>query len=187
MARYFELLDDRSHGGRWHLGCPMDEAGRELDPWQFKKGKWLELGHEPRFPIDVPGESLDFCWAAFSIPVVHARFATSLVKRHGQDAQFIPSRVDGHGDSWFILNPLQVIPCIDDARCGEVQRWLPEDGRPEKTGEYRVVAGLRIDPDRVGGAHLFRPWGWRGALVVSEGLKLALEEERMTGMRFVEV
>jgi anthranilate phosphoribosyltransferase len=65
--------------------------------------------------------------------------------------------------------------------------WKAEDGRPEKVGEYRYVHGMRIDPTRVGDARIFRTWGWRIALVVSEDLKRAIEEAGLTGARFVEV
>ncbi|WNG24113.1 hypothetical protein F0U62_08815 [Cystobacter fuscus] len=54
-------------------------------------------------------------------------------------------------------------------------------------GEYRNVAGLRIDPTKVGSAHIFRPWGWTVVLIVSERVKLAMEEEGLTGARFIEV
>jgi hypothetical protein len=54
-------------------------------------------------------------------------------------------------------------------------------------GEYRVVAGMRIDPDKVGDARIFRPWGWTVALIVSEELKQAMEQEGLTGTRFIEV
>ena len=47
--------------------------------------------------------------------------------------------------------------------------------------------GLRIDPTKVGDAHLFRPWGWTMVLIVSEKLKQALEREGLTGTRFTEV
>jgi prolyl-tRNA synthetase len=47
--------------------------------------------------------------------------------------------------------------------------------------------GLRIDPTKVEGAHIFRPWGWRVALLVSEDVKEALEREGLTGTRFTEV
>jgi hypothetical protein len=57
---------------------------------------------------------------------------------------------------------------------------------PEKVGEYRVVAGMRIDPEKAAGAHIFRPWGWTMALVVSEYLKQALEREGITGTRSTE-
>ncbi|MFE8604782.1 imm11 family protein [Archangium violaceum] len=54
-------------------------------------------------------------------------------------------------------------------------------------GEYKYIAGLRIDPTKVGDARLFRAWGWTGSLIISEELKQALEAERITGTRFVEV
>ena len=187
MPRYFKLMDDRRSGTRWHLGTPVDEQGQELDPWQFDEGRVLDLGCVPRFPLDIPGTPLEFCWAAFSILVVNARFVRLLEQLKVQDVQFIPARVEGHAESYFILNPLRIIRCIDDARSEEVRYWKPEDGQPDKVGEYRVVAGMRIDPTRVGDARIFRPWGWVVALIISEDLKLALEQEGITGTRFVEV
>ena len=187
MNRYFKLMDDRRSRDRWHLGVPVNEQGEELAPWQFDEGRVLGLGCVPSFPLDVPGRPLDFCWAAFSIPVVQARFV-SLFERLGVgDVQFIPARVDGRSEPSFILNALRIIRCIDDARCEEVQYWKPGDSRPDKVGQYRAVHGMRIDPAKVEGARIFRPWGWTVALIISEDLKRALEEEGITGTRFVEV
>lgn len=187
MARYFELMDDRVSLTRWHLGVPLDEQGQELDPWQFKHGKWLELGCVPRFPLDVRGSPLDYCWAAFSIPVVHGRVVQIFERLAVRDVQFIPAQVDEHQGPYFILNALRFIRCIDDTRCAEVRYWKPEDNRPEKVGQYRVVSGMRIDPAQVGDARIFRPWGWRVALIISEDLKQAMESEGITGTRFIEV
>lgn len=187
MTRYYDLLDDRRAPGRWHLGSPTDERGEELDPWQFKKGRLLDLPSQPRFPLDIPGSPLDFSWAAFSIPVVHARFVRLFEQLRVDGVQFIPAQVEGHPEPWYILNALHVIRSIDDARCEQVQYWKPEDNRPDKVGEYRAVHGLRIDPTKTGGADIFRPWGWRVALIVSERLEQALRAEGITGTRFVEV
>lgn len=187
MPRYYDLRDARQYAGRWHLGCPVDERGEDLDPWQFFKGRRLELECVPRLPLDVAGHALDFCWAAFSIPVVHARFVQLFEHLGVQDVQFIPAQVEGHSGPYFILNTLRSLRCIDESRCEEVQHWKPEDGQPEKVGKYKFVAGLRIDPAQVGDARLFRPWGWTGSLILSEDLKQALEAERFTGMRFIEV
>ncbi|WPB76492.1 hypothetical protein KYC5002_46845 [Archangium violaceum] len=104
-----------------------------------------------------------------------------------EGVQFIPAHVDGHSGPYFILNALRIIRCIDDARSEEVRYWKPEDGQPDKVGEYRVVAGMRIDPSKVGDARVFRPWGWPVALLISEDLKQAMEAEGITGTRFVEV
>ncbi|MCY1073506.1 imm11 family protein [Archangium lansingense] len=173
--------------GRWHLRHPVDEHGEKINPWQFTKGQWLEPQGTIRFPVKPDGVALDFTLDAFLTPVVHGR-VVQLFERLGiQDVQFLPSQIEGHSGPYFILNTLRVIRCIDDTRCEEVQYWKPEDGEPEKVGEYRFVAGLRIDPTKAEGARIFRPWGWPLALIISEGLKQALEAEHITGTRFVEV
>lgn len=187
MARFFELKDDRGSRTRWHLGGPVDEQGTELDPWQFREGKSLAFDGVLRFPLKVPGDALDFCWAAFAIPVVHERFVTCLKRLGTLDVQFIPARVEGHSGPHFVLNALRVIRCIDDARSAEVEYWKPEDGEPEKVGEYRSVTGLRIDSSKVADARIFRTWGWRIALIVSEDIKEAIESAGLSGVRFVEV
>ncbi len=187
MTRYYELLDDRRAPGRWHLGPPLDERGRKIDPWQFKEGRTLELEGIPRLLLDAPGRPLDFCWAAFSIPVVHERFARTFEPLRLKEVQLIPAQVEGHSEPWYILNALQIIRCIDDARGGAVQYWEPEDNQPDKLGEYRAVHQLRIDPAKVGDARIFRPWGWRVALIISEDIKKAIEASGLSGTRFIEV
>jgi hypothetical protein len=187
MAQYFELMDDRQSRSRWHLGAPVDEEGQEVDPWQFKHGSWLDLRCVPRFPLDIRGDPLDYCWAAFSIPVVRGRVVQLFERLGVRDVQFIPVQVEGHEGPYFILNVLRIIQCIDDARSRRVEYWKTEDDRPDKLGQYRVVSGMRIDPTKVGDARIFRPWGWRVALVISEDLKQAMDAEGITGTRFVEV
>ena len=186
MPRYYDLVDDRRSNTRWHLRSPVDESGRPIDPWQFFEGRSLELQGTIRFPVKPAGEELDFTWAAFSIPVVHQRFVQLFQRLRVSDVQFIPVQVEAHPGPYFILNTLRLVRCIDDARCTEVQYWKPEDGRPEKVGKYRFVAGMRIDPTRVGDARIFRTWGWDIALIVSEDIKQAIESEGLSGARFVE-
>ncbi len=187
MPQYYELIDDRRSLSRWHLGGPLDGSGQEIDPWQFREGLNLAFEGVPRFPLDEPGEALDFSWAAFAIPVVHDRFARLFQQLRVADTQFIPAQVEGHEGTYFILNALRIIRCIDDARCTEVQYWKPEHKQPEKLGQYRSVVGLRIDPSKVGDARIFRTWGWRIALIVSDDIKQAIESAGLSGARFVEV
>ncbi len=187
MPRYYDLVDDRQSLTRWHLGAPRDEHGEEIDPWQFDDGKRLELGVVPRFPLEVEGDPLDFCWAAFSIIVVSDRFVKLFERLDVTGVQFLLAQIEGHPGPWYILNALQVIRCIDDTRSDHVLYWGPEDNRPDKLGEYRAVYGMRIDPSRVGEARIFRAWGWRGALIISEDLKQAMEAAGITGTRFIEV
>ncbi|WP_163993919.1 imm11 family protein [Pyxidicoccus caerfyrddinensis] len=85
------------------------------------------------------------------------------------------------------MNAVQVVKCIDDQASREVRYWTPEDGRPEKTGQYRAVYGMRIDADRVGATRLLRPQGWTISLIVSDEVRTALSRLGATGVRFEEV
>jgi hypothetical protein len=46
---------------------------------------------------------------------------------------------------------------------------------------------MRIDPTKTEGARIFRTWGWLVAIVVSQDIKEALEQEHVTGARFIPV
>ncbi|WP_257463608.1 imm11 family protein [Archangium lipolyticum] len=187
QTKYYELYDDVYAPGRWHLRMPVDSHGEWIDTWQFKEGKVLEFEGPIRFPVKPAGVALEYS-LSMGIPVVHRR-VVSLFERLGleKEVQFIPAGVEGQPEPYFILNTLQVIKCIDDARCEEVLYWGPEHGEPEYVGEYRNVVGLKVDPAKIGNANIFRTWGWLVTLVVSERVKLAMEQEGITGARFIEV
>ncbi len=59
MTRYFDLWDNMHIPGRWHLKSPVDEQGKDVDPWQFKAGRWLELDVMPVFRLARPGAARD--------------------------------------------------------------------------------------------------------------------------------
>jgi hypothetical protein len=147
--------------------------------------KW----EKPLFlPIHIPGRALDFTQTAFGFIVVNSRFV-SVCEQLGiqHEFQLIPARVEGQAEPYFILNPLRIVKCIDEARCEEFSYWEPRHGEPERVGHYRHVSGLKIDPEKVGDASIFRPWGWTGDLIVSERVKQAIEEEGLVRPKFIEV
>lgn len=186
--RYFRLTDDVEVPGRWHLDDLVGPPGQEVDRWQFEAGVPVQFEGRLKLPIDHPGRPLDFTLTPVGgAPVLHSRVARSFLELAPEDVQLVPVDVEGQHDPYFILNVTRVVRCIDDAACAEVQYWRPEDGRPEKTGNYRAVHGLRIDPTQVGHAQVFRPWGWLVVLIVSEDIKQALERLGATGTRFVDV
>jgi hypothetical protein len=186
--RYFELSDYVAVPGRWHLGTPSDPQGGELDdPWMFRKGQPVPEQQRVMIPLEHPGKPLDFSLAAFSTPVVHVRIASLFAQLAPDDVQALPVSIQGQPDSFCILVATKLIRCIDEGASRHIEIWKPEDGRPEKTGQYRDVRGLRIDPSKVGDAKVFRTWGWSVALVVREELKDALVHLGASGLRFEEV
>ena len=174
--------DGKDEGGR------EDDDQRELfDTWRFNEGRVLEIERPIRLSMKPAGVALEYT-ESVGIPIVHRR-VVSLFEGLGlqKEVQFLPVEVEGQMEPWFILNALQVIRCIDDARCEEVLYWGPEDGEPDRIGEYQNVRGLKVDPEKIGGAHIFRPWGWLVVLIVSEHVKQAMEAEGITGIKFIEV
>jgi hypothetical protein len=185
--RYFSLSDDVYFPSRWHVRTPVDELGQEVDPWQFTEGIRVQDMGKLRMPLRVRGTPLDLTFAGLDIPVVNHKVASVFNSLAAGDVQLIPVEVEGQSEEHFILNATRVVKCIDDDASEEVEYWKPEDGRPEKVGKYRNVAGMRIDPAKVGDAKVFRTWGWTGTLIVSEGIQQALERMGATGTYFKEV
>jgi hypothetical protein len=186
MTRYFRLVDDKSVPERWSLRNPLDAEGNRVAPWQFDAGRHLDIRSRLFFPMSDRGRPLDFTEAGFAIPVIHERVKTLLERLSTPEVQFVPAEVESRPEPYFVLNPTQLIPCLDEASCERVVRWGPEDGRPERIGEYRIVDGLRIDPTKVDGVRIFRIWGWP-MLIISGDIKETLEREAVTGTEFIEV
>jgi hypothetical protein len=187
MTRYYKLSDDVAVPGRWELGKLCDARGDEIWPALLMRGEPAQIEGLIRVPVKLAGQPLDFSHAAFGIPVVHIRIASVLMELAGDDVQFLPVNIEGSSEQYRILNVTRVVKCIDDQASEEVRYWKPEDGRPEKIGQYRAVYGLRIAPSEVGGARVFRTSGWTVALIVSEEIKAALERVGATGTKFKEV
>jgi hypothetical protein len=188
MTRYFRLTDDMTSSGRWELGTPINAQGQELGSRLFMAGQPVHVDGQLRVPVDHPGEALDFSLAdAGGFPVVSKRVASVLSEMAPGDVELFPVKVGSQPEPYFLVNVVRTVKCIDDEASDEVQYWTPEDGEPERVGEYRVVAGMRIDPSKVGDARVFRTWGWRVVLIVSEDIKDALERTGATGMEFTEV
>ncbi|AEI64018.1 hypothetical protein LILAB_10535 [Corallococcus macrosporus] len=54
----------------------------------------------------------------------------------------------GQPEQFCVLVATRLIRCNDGAACKEGELWMPEDGRPEKVGQYRDVYGMRIDSEK---------------------------------------
>ncbi|WP_052519733.1 imm11 family protein [Archangium violaceum] len=186
--RYFALTEDMSSQHRWLLGDPLDEQGEEVSARRFMSGEPTRFNGRLRVPVYHPGTPLDFTRVdTGGYPVVTEKVASVLTELAPDDIQLFPVEVESRTEPYFLVNVARLVKCIDDEACVEVLYWKPEDGRPDKVGHYRDVYGMRIDPSKVGDARVFRPWGWRVALIVAEDVKQALERTGATGMEFTDV
>ncbi|MCY1029841.1 hypothetical protein OV207_00090 [Corallococcus sp. BB11-1] len=184
--RFFRLAIDVYVKGRWYLGEPTTLDGAELeDVWVFGYGHPMEFNERLRISLDRPGRPLDFDTAGVGqAPVVNARVADVFRALAPHDVQLFPAEVEGQAEPYWLMNVVRTVRCIDDKASAEVQFYTPEDGRPDRVGEYRSVIGLRIDTSKVGDARVFRLWGWHPPIIVDEEIKSALERVGIVGGEF---
>jgi hypothetical protein len=184
--KYFEMDDFAEIQGRWWLKTPRDASGALIDPELFCNGQLLDLRPPLTISIRYDGEPLDWTFADFDMPVVSKRTADLLRSICGDDFQSFDATIEGYNGDFEVLNILKVIGCLDEQK-SDILFWKEEDGRPDKVGQYRQVANMRIDSSQIGGANMFRIAGWEIALIVSEHIRRAFIDHKISGVRFVEV
>jgi hypothetical protein len=181
--RYYDLIDDMETPGRWVLG---DIQGKVpwVDPWQFTAGKPANVDPPLTIEVLLKGRILDYSITPHGVPVVTQRGADLLASVCGSQTQLIEVSVQGYPGPFFIANAVNHVVCVDEQRSQGVQRFSAEDGLPDRIGDYHAMDKLMIDPARTGGLDFFRITHYHVALIVSERLKRAMEDEKLLGPRF---
>jgi hypothetical protein len=174
-VRYFRVLHDNTRfADRWFLDEPRAKTGEEIDAREFRYGRCY-VGPPPvNVPIQVVGRKVAFNLAAFDMPVVTDEIARLVETSASGEGEYFPVKIGFSLSGYAILNAIFREACVDETR-SEVERWKPEDDRPDRVGRYRMVYDLTIDPSRTHNRHIFRIEDFEVALIVSEKLKEALE------------
>ncbi|HSP80679.1 MAG TPA: DUF1629 domain-containing protein, partial [Myxococcaceae bacterium] len=145
----------------------------------------FEPGRVLRLPVSQEGVALDFTLTGLASAVVSEAFVSLCEPMLGRDeVQFIPARVEGRAETYFILNTLRTIQCIDVARSKRVVFWEPRHGVPELVGHYRYVGGMVLDVTSIGDAQMFRTWGWTMGVIISERIQRAIVSAGLVGPKF---
>ncbi|MEJ7764251.1 MAG: suppressor of fused domain protein [Acidimicrobiales bacterium] len=191
------VFDDRDRGG-WYLGAPIvdpssappgsvwetTENGARLDPKIFCRGERVELSARPVVPIERRGKPRDCHFGSFDMLVVSQRVGALVETLAPGDVQRIPVDVEGVAEPYEILNVVAVLDRIDPERTAG-QRW-PDD-HPHNAGRWRAVYELVLRAEDLGGPRIFRLSGWSVGVVVTEEIKRALQNARVSGIRFVPI
>ncbi len=181
--KYFDLLDDMTIAGRWHLGEVRSRSGTEPPLWH---GVRLVDTSELRGVVTHRGRALDFSLTAYAVPIVSNKLAGVIAASAPGDVQCVPVELAGR-TGMFVLNSLRVIRCLDESS-SDFLKWTKQDHRADLAGQYRQVTKLSVDPRAIpSGAHLFRIEAWRVALIVSEHVKSAMEAAGCIGAKFIDV
>lgn len=181
--KFFRIIDDFSIPNRWYLQEPVGANGKEVDARKFTAGKKVRPRSDLVVPLSRSGLPLDFTLAAFDMPIASRKVGDLLDQLAPSDIQRIPVAVDSLSSGYEIINVISMHDCVDEKQ-SEIVWWKRSDGRPDKIGQYRMITKLKINPEVVGVSKIFRIAGWEVALIVSHEIKLALEKEKVTGIKF---
>lgn len=154
----------------------------------FADGRVLPDSGPIKAQISHPGKKRAFVFAGVEgTPVGSEALANVLRTLAPEDVQLFPVSIEGEPERYFVVNAIKVVDAIDEARCREVHHDDEDDPAPEYEGEYNWIYGLRIDPSKTEGAHVFRLKKFKTALIVSEDIKNALERAGNLGVSFERV
>lgn len=183
MTMFYRLLADPKAVKRWYLKAPLDASGNELDARVFTQG----LRYLGALPLMIPlrryGDLVDFNFGDFDMVVTPAKINAEIERQLGPQVQRISVEIESGNKDFEILNVLDVVRCIDK-QSSEFTIWTENDGRPDKTGQFRMITQLRIDANAAEGHCLFRIAEWPITLIASEDIKKILESNVTTGVAF---
>lgn len=187
MKFYRVLPDFEKYPEAWFLVGPYANDGEELDPREFCYGQRY-VGRAPReVAIESGNVPVAFQLGAFDMPVVSVGVADILESNAENNIERFTVSVRGTDSAIReIVNAIHSVDCVDEEN-SVLRRWTPEDGRPDKVGQFREISRLKIDPSRVGGHGIFRIKGSLIKLIVSEKVMLALSAVPDLGVVFHEV
>lgn len=182
MPEYYWLYHDPEITERWFLGTIKNLNAEKVLPITFTQG--LPIDATQKFIVDrfMPGKPLDFTFQTHQVPIVRLAVADIMEKLEHDAVQRLPVTITPDLEGFEILNIIRAIDCLDIEK-SQFERF--GDLHPEKQGQISVISKLRILSELVNGHHIFRLGEWKLAIIVSETLKSALEQEGFTGMIFL--
>ncbi|WP_225887781.1 imm11 family protein [Myxococcus xanthus] len=174
---------------QWYITTPVPASGGTFDePWMFGEGQSLPDPGPSKARVRSPGQKRTMVFAGVErTPIVSEALANVLKTLAPDDVQLFPVEVEGERDLYFIVNVIKALDCIDEAKCREIQHYAEDEPFPEYAGQFRWINGLRIDPSKTEGAHVFRLKKFKIAFIVSEDIKNALERVGNLGVSFERV
>lgn len=184
--KFYRVLADPAARSRWYMKSPFDPAGHEVDPRQFAQG--LRVAPQPPLTLALRqhGAEVSFNFCDFDMVVTPAQLNAELEALAGAAIQRIPVTFQSRRNDFEILNVCDLVHCIDESK-SLLTKWTLADGRPDKTGQFRMIAKLKINATLARGHHIFRIAGWPIALIVSGQVKDLLEARKTSGVVYERV
>jgi hypothetical protein len=161
--------------------APLDRAGREIDARDFIAGRPYQFESNLEIRSGVSG-NYDIFLGEFDLPVASKRGAEILSEYCGDSVELIPVTVRGISVTFYILNVLAKLNCIDEDRSNFTK--FDDTYRAELAGEYQMILDMVIDQSRTDDHLLFRVDKYEIALIVDNALSQRLQQTLRLGILF---
>ncbi|MCA0454325.1 MAG: hypothetical protein LCI00_10160 [Chloroflexi bacterium] len=186
MMNFFRLIFDVELENRWLPLDIVDEVGEVIPPNSFTKGIPFGLPKIEKLKVvldpEVIGNPVHFAMTPWQVPIVDSALAKIIEDFEADAIQRIPVTVLPDKENYEILNIVSKLNCLDYDRT--TIQYYEEYAPPGKIGKIRSLTNIHLISRSAENHHIFRLADYTLIIVVSEVLKLALEEKRFTGMRF---
>jgi len=182
-SEFYQVVD-AAHG-RWWLDEPCEVEVDDLPGsfWTTGKPLKLKLPLKTEIMATPKGEPADFTFAVLETPIVTEAVGRLLSEAAPGVLQRLPIRIAGKRGRYDVLNPLDVVDCVDLRRSKIIPFGIeitnPTDEEPPLGSIFKLV----IDHRRAKGHDIFMLAGHRSTIIVSRRIKELLERERVTGVR----
>jgi hypothetical protein len=135
-----------------------------------------------RFPKDI---ALADSLSGASFIVISGKVKAFLLEAGAKDVEYLPIKIINHkdrvaSDDYFILNPLEVIDCIDQAASGARADSL--DAGMIDGCKQLVIRETEVPADRI----VFRTKFWSGRILIRRRVADAMIAAGLTGLQFIE-
>lgn len=150
--------------------------------YDYSKGVPLEVGPPIRLLYKYKSNrKTDYVSGIHSFPVISGRFEQVLSEAGAEHlefhaAQLVCTKTGEVDDSYWFLNILHNVPCLDRQR-SEYETF-------GSTQEITYVTKFVIEPDELRGREIARIAEFREAILISSRVRRSIEEAGLTGVSF---
>ncbi len=181
--KHFRMINDLETRRRWFLTGPETARAGESTVRSLLDGEILSDVRALSSKVFERGSILDITFSAFSVPIITQRAREVFATHLSADTQTFDLTVEGRTEKFYALNITKSIKCISDEH-SKFDRWSEADGLPDRVGQYRNMVNIVAQRDALGAAGIFRVDGWKFTIMVPEKAKAAIENAKLTGVRF---
>ena len=186
----FPTLDSGNYPG-FYLRI---EFGNSYKEWELMIGQVIRNWNPSTCAyFEKEADHVDFPFTENDIHVYSPKFKHLMQKLIRYEIQFLPLQIVFRPTKmsigkYYLANYLKVIDCIDREN-SKYELWTKEnllfwEKREYLLGSFSYIDHLVLDSKKITDAKIFRPWGWKMAVIVREDLKDEIENAKITGCIF---